>query len=41
MTFINERTHYKHHSIFHEALNKNIKGAYMNMNIDKAIMVCQ
>ena len=40
MTFINERTH-KHNAIFHEALNKNINGTYMNMNTDNAIMLCQ
>jgi len=40
MTFINERTH-KHNAIFHEALNKNIKGPYMHMNTDKTIMLCQ
>ena len=28
MTFINERT--QHNTIFHEALNKNMKGTYMN-----------
>ena len=40
MTFINKRTH-EHIAIFHEALKKNIKGTYMNMNTDKAIMLCQ
>ena len=40
MTVINERT-YQHNAIFHEALNKNIKETNMNMNIDKAIMLCQ
>jgi len=30
-----------HNVIFHEALNKNIKGTYMNMNTDKAIMICK
>ena len=40
MTFINERTH-QHNAIFREALNKKIKGTYMNMTTDKAIMLCQ
>ena len=40
MTFINKRTH-EHNAIFHEAFNKNIKGTNMNMNTDKAIMLCQ
>ena len=40
MKFINERTH-QHNTIFHEALNKNIKGTYMNMNTDKAGMLYQ
>ena len=41
----NSELYYKitqqHNGIFHEALNKNIKGTYMNMNTDKAIMLCQ
>ena len=40
MTFNNEKTH-QHNAIFQEALNKNIKGTYMNMNTDKANMLCQ
>ena len=40
MTFINERTN-QHNAIVHEALKKNIKGTYMNMNTDKAIMLRQ
>jgi len=32
---------HKHTATFHEALNKNIKGTYMNMNTDKAITLCQ
>jgi len=37
---INQRSH-RHNNIFHEALDKNIKGTYMNMKTDKAIMLCQ